>query len=50
VHQIIDRPLVFDDPYAIRILGPLAPGELQASIDRRNPGMCASIVLRSRYT
>lgn len=50
VHQIVDHPRVFDDPYALRILEPLAPGELQSTIDRRSRGMRASIALRSRYT
>jgi methyltransferase (TIGR00027 family) len=50
VHQIVDHPRVFDDPHAVRILEPFAPGELQSLVDRRGRGMRASIVLRSRYT
>lgn len=50
VHQIVDYPRVFDDSFALRILEPLAPAELQAMIDRRGHGMRASIALRSRYT
>lgn len=49
VHQIVDHPWVFEDPHALSILGPLAPGELQASIDRGSRAMRASIALRSRY-
>jgi len=49
VHQVIDVPRVFDDPYALPILGPLAAGRLQAAIDRGGAGMRASIVMRSRY-
>jgi len=49
VHQVIDLPRVFDDPYALPILGPLAAGRLQSAIDRGGAGMRASIVMRSRY-
>ncbi|HZN25946.1 MAG TPA: class I SAM-dependent methyltransferase [Burkholderiales bacterium] len=49
VHQIIDYPRVLDDPFALPILGPLRPGELQAAVDRQSPALRASIALRSRY-
>jgi len=48
-HQIVDHPCVFEDPYALKILEPLAAAELQATVDRRGSGMRASIALRSRY-
>jgi len=50
VHQIVDDPRIFEDPYALAALGPLTPGELQSSIDRGSRSMRASIALRSRYT
>ena len=49
VHQIIDHPRVLEDPFAIPILGPLPRSELQEAVDRRNGGLRASIVMRSRY-
>jgi len=49
VHQVIDYPRVFEDPFALAILGPLAPTELQSVVDRNSRGMRGSIALRSRY-
>ena len=49
VHQIIDYPRVLDDPFALSILGPLRPGELQTAVDRQSPALRAAIVMRSRY-
>jgi methyltransferase (TIGR00027 family) len=49
VHQIIDFPHILDDPFAISILGPLPPGELQAAVDSQSRALRASIVMRSRY-
>jgi len=49
VHQIVDYPRILDDPFALPILGPLAPGELQAAVDRQSRALRASIVMRSRY-
>ncbi|MCW5605931.1 MAG: class I SAM-dependent methyltransferase [Burkholderiales bacterium] len=49
VHQIIDYPRILKDPLAIPILGPLPCSEFQEAVDRRNRGLRASIVMRSRY-
>ena len=49
LHQVIDFPRVLEDPLALSILGPLAANDLQAAVDRRNAGLRASIVMRSRY-
>lgn len=49
VHQIVDHPRIFDDPYALPVLGPLVTGELQAAIDRGSRAMRVAIVMRSRY-
>jgi len=49
VHQVIDYPRVFEDPFALPILAPLREGELQTALDQRNNPLRASIVMRSRY-
>ena len=49
VHQIIDFPRILDDPFALSILGTLAPGELQEAVDRQSRALRASIAMRSRY-
>ena len=49
VHQIVDYPRIFDDPLALEILGPLAPGVLQRAVDTQSRGLRASIAMRSRY-
>jgi methyltransferase (TIGR00027 family) len=43
-HQVLDRPPVFEDPLAVRILGPDA-GALPAEA----PGLRAFLAVRSRY-
>ena len=56
-HQLYDsRPLVFDDPIAVRILGPHAeevqrtPGRMASRKPRpHSVGMRAFVVARSRY-
>lgn len=50
-HQLVDRPLVFEDPLALRILGPTRA--LQVELERRAThaasAMRAFIAARSRY-
>jgi methyltransferase (TIGR00027 family) len=52
-HQILDRPLVFDDPVALRILGAQRVKQLALELDRfQTPSaraMRAFLVMRSRY-
>ena len=42
-HQLLDDPKVFDDPLALRVLGPKAMAELQSDSPRTalSPGRCA---------
>ncbi|MBV8618219.1 MAG: SAM-dependent methyltransferase [Curvibacter sp.] len=51
-HQLIDRPLVLEDPVALTILGEARLQTLQADLDRyRHPmalGMRSNVVVRSR--
>ncbi len=49
LHQIIDVPLVFDDPLAVAMLGADAAPSLQAAADRPSPGLRAYIAMRSRH-
>lgn len=51
LHQVIESPVVFDDPLAVPMLGPQAASALQAAADVRSQsrGLRAGIVLRSRY-
>src|ERR1700733_1976870 len=52
-HQLLDRPLVFEDPLALTIIGRDAERELRAGTDWHGfvaPGLRAFIVARSRYT
>ena len=48
VHQVIDAPLVFADPLAVRMVAPVAPAELRSALDG-SPGLRADVVLRSRF-
>ena len=52
-HQIVDRPLLFEDPLAVRILGPAYTEELRRTPDKdRRPfsaALRAFLVVRSRY-
>lgn len=48
VHQVVDSPLVFDDPFAVRVVAPASTAELRRVLDG-SPGLRASIVLRSRF-
>jgi methyltransferase (TIGR00027 family) len=52
-HQLLERPLVFDDPFALRILGAQRVKWLGSNIARyETPGsraMRAFLVMRSRY-
>jgi len=53
VHQLLDRPLVFEDPLALAIIGGEAESELRAGRDWRGfaaPGLRPFIVARARYT
>ncbi len=53
LHQWIDRPLVFEDPFAVRIIGREAEAELrdgQSWHGRGSPGLRAFLVARSRFT
>lgn len=51
-HQLLDRPLVLDDPVALTILGAVQAQVLRDNIDRfRDPasvGMRSSVIVRSR--
>jgi methyltransferase (TIGR00027 family) len=52
-HQTVDRPLLFEDPLAVRILGPAYTEELRRTPDKdRRPfsaALRAFLVVRSRY-
>lgn len=54
VHQLLDRPLIFDDPLALRILGRAAADELREDPYAQNEpmqrGLRALVVGRSRLT
>jgi methyltransferase (TIGR00027 family) len=50
-HQLLDRPLLFEDPLALRIIGTQAETELRSGRDWHGfaaPGLRAFIVARSR--
>jgi methyltransferase (TIGR00027 family) len=53
-HQLLDRPPVFEDPYALRIIGPEAEVELRGADSRhsdpRSRGLRAFIAARSRFS
>jgi methyltransferase (TIGR00027 family) len=52
-HQLYDRPLVFDDPLALAVIGREAETELRAGTDWHGfaaPSLRAFIVARARYT
>jgi methyltransferase (TIGR00027 family) len=46
-HQLVDRPLVFEDPLAVRIVG--VTGLLESTSSRRSAGFRAWMAVRSRY-
>src|SRR4051794_11436832 len=51
VHQILDRPRVFDDPLAIRIAG-VDPADIESDDRERHPmarALRAFLVARSRF-
>jgi methyltransferase (TIGR00027 family) len=50
-HQFLDRPPVFLDPLALRIIGPEAERSLRSGEDgpARRPGLRAFVVVRSRF-
>jgi methyltransferase (TIGR00027 family) len=52
-HQVVDHPVVLEDPLAIRILGPRGEDELQAEIARSDHAFSQSlrafVAVRSRY-
>lgn len=53
-HQLLDRPPIFEDPYALRIVGPEAEAELRGGdsrhADPRARGLRAFIAARSRFS
>jgi len=53
-HQLVDRPPVFDDPLALKIIGEEAATELREGRDERamaeSTGLRAFIATRSRFT
>jgi methyltransferase (TIGR00027 family) len=49
-HQLLDRPLVFEDPFAMKIIGPDAAAATEARTDGRVSGSFrAFMAVRSRY-
>lgn len=48
--QIIDHPRVFEDPYALPVLGPLLPAELQAAADVFGPAESNRLTLQTGVT
>jgi methyltransferase (TIGR00027 family) len=53
LHQLVDRPPIFADPLAIKIIGQDAAAALGGTIEdgmRRSPGLRAFIATRSRFT
>jgi methyltransferase (TIGR00027 family) len=51
-HQLLDEPKVFDDPLALKILGPQATESLADGALRNDPlstGLRAFLAVRSRY-
>jgi methyltransferase (TIGR00027 family) len=54
VHQLLDIPLILDDPMALKIIDGIKLSELQANINRyraeQEQFLRAFIVMRSRYT
>ena len=50
-HQLLDRPLVFEDPYALKIIGPDAAAATLAKADGRvSASFRAFMAVRSRYS
>lgn len=50
-HQLLDRPLVFEDPFALKIIGPDAATATEAKADSRvSASFRAFMALRSRYS
>src|ERR1700735_4703976 len=50
-HQLLDRPLVFEDPYALKIIGPDAAAATLAKADGRvSSSFRAFMAVRSRYS
>jgi methyltransferase (TIGR00027 family) len=53
-HQLVDHPPIFEDPYALRIIGPEAEAELRDGTNRhadpRGRGLRAFIAARSRFS
>jgi methyltransferase (TIGR00027 family) len=49
-HQLIDRPLVFEDPFAMRIIGPDAAAATETKAEgRTSAAFRAFMAVRSRY-
>jgi methyltransferase (TIGR00027 family) len=49
-HQLIDRPLIFEDPFAMRIIGPDAAAATEAKAEGRvSSAFRAFMAVRSRY-
>jgi methyltransferase (TIGR00027 family) len=50
-HQLLDRPLVFEDPYALKIIGPDAAAATLAKADGQvSSSFRAFMAVRSRYS
>jgi methyltransferase (TIGR00027 family) len=49
IHQILDHPLIFEDPFAEKILGGPVQGDLSRFNEPFYRGLRTSIVLRSRF-
>jgi methyltransferase (TIGR00027 family) len=50
-HQLLDRPLVFEDPFALKIIGPDAAAATEAKADSRvSSSFRAFMAVRSRYS
>src|SRR5882757_8488486 len=47
-HQVVDKPIVFEDPFAVRILGEAA-NEMHAPQRPSSHALRAFLVARSRY-
>src|SRR5580693_4463037 len=49
-HQLLDRPVVFEDPWALRIIGPDASAATAAKADHQvSSSFRAFMAVRSRY-
>jgi methyltransferase (TIGR00027 family) len=53
-HQLLDRPLIFDDPLALKIIGPASAEDVRLGVARQakpeSGGSRAFLAVRSRFT